>query len=252
MPKNAQTTNYCTIALISHASKVMLKILQARLQQYTNHELPDVQAGFRKARGTRDQIANIRWIIKKAREFQKNIYLCFLEYAKAFDCVEHNQLCKILRDENTRPPYLPLEISVGRSKSKRVFSTKSVLHIRWPKYWSFGFSISPSNECSGRISFRMDWLDLLSVQGTLKRLLQHYSSKASLVWCSTLFTVQLSHPYMTTGKTIALSRWTFVDKVMSLLSNMLSRLIIAFLPKSKHLLISWLQPPSALILRPRK
>ena len=117
MPKNAQTTNYCTIALISHASKVMLKILQARLQQYMNHELPDVQDGFRKARGTRDQIANIRWIIKKAREFQKNIYLCFLDYAKAFDCVEHNQLCKILRDGNTRPPDLPLEKSVCRSRS---------------------------------------------------------------------------------------------------------------------------------------
>ena len=121
--------------------------------------------------------------------------------------------------------------------SIRVFSNESVLCIRWPQYWSFSFSISPSNEYSGLISFRMDWLDLLSVQGTLKSLLQHHSSKASILWCSAFFIVQLSHPYMTTGKTIALTRRTFVGKVMSLLFNMLSRLVITFFPKSKHLLI---------------
>ena len=125
--------------------------------------------------------------------------------------------------------------------SIRVFSNESTLRIRWPKYWTFSFSISPSNEHPGLISFRMDWLDLLAVQGTLKSLLQHHSSKASTFQCSAFFTVQLSHPYMTTGKTIALTRWTFVGKVMSLLFNMLSRLIITFLPRSKRLLISWLQ-----------
>ena len=124
--------------------------------------------------------------------------------------------------------------------------------MRWPNYWSFSFSISPSNEYPGLISFRMDWLDLLAVHGTLKSLLQHHSSKASILWFSAFFIVQLSHPYMTTGKTIALSRWTFVDKVMSLLFNMLSRLVITFLPRSKRLLISWLQSPSAVILEPRK
>ena len=136
--------------------------------------------------------------------------------------------------------------------SIRVFSNESALHMRCPKYWSFSFSISPSNEQPGLISFRMDWLDLLSVQGTLKSLLQHHSSKASSIWCSAFFTVQLSHPYMTTGKTIALTRWTFVGKVISLLFNMLSRLVITFLPRSKYRLISWLQSPSAVILEPRK
>ena len=126
------------------------------------------------------------------------------------------------------------------------------LRMRWPKYWSFSFNISPSNEHPGLISFRMDWLDLLAVQGTLKSLLQHHSSKASNLWCSDFFTVQLSHPYMITGKTIALTRWTFVGKVMSLLLNMLSRLVITFLPRSKCLLISWLQSPSAVILEPKK
>ena len=125
--------------------------------------------------------------------------------------------------------------------SIRVFSYRSALHIRWPKYWSFRFSISPSNEHPGLISFMMDWLDLLAVQETLKRLLQHHSSKVSIHWCSAFFVVQLSHPYRTTGKTIALTRWTFVGKVMSLLFNMLSRLVITFLPRSKCLLISWLQ-----------
>ena len=129
--------------------------------------------------------------------------------------------------------------------SIRVFSNESTLHMRWPKYWSFSFSISPSIEHPGQISFRMDWLDLLAVQGTLKSLRQHHSSKASILQCSGFFTVQLSHPYMTTGKTIALTRQTFVDKVMSLLYNMLSRLVITFLPRRKRLLISWLQSPSA-------
>ena len=135
--------------------------------------------------------------------------------------------------------------------SIRVFSNELVLHIMWPKYWSFSFSISPSNEYSGLISFRMDWLDFLAVQGTLKSLLQHHSSKASILQCSAFFIVHLSHPYMTIGKTIALTRWTFVDKVMSLLFNMLSRLVITFLPRNKCLLISWLQSPSAVILEPQ-
>ena len=126
----------------------------------------------------------------------------------------------------------------------RVFSKESGVHIRWPKCWSFSFNISPSNKHSGLISFRMDWLDLLAVQGTLKSLLQHHSLKASIIQCSPFFTVQLSRPYMTIGKTIALTRRTFVGKVMSLLFNMLSRLVITFLPRSKHLLISWLQSPS--------
>ena len=133
-----------------------------------------------------------------------------------------------------------------------VLSNESVLHIRWPKYWSFIFSISPSNEYSGLISFRIDWLDLLAVQGTLKSLLQHHSSKASIFWHSAFFIVQLSHLYMTTGKTMALTRWTLVGKVMSLLLNMLSRLVITFLPRSKRLFISWLHSPSAVIWRPEK
>ena len=136
--------------------------------------------------------------------------------------------------------------------SIRVFSNESVLCIRWPKDWSFSFSIRPSNEYSGLISFRVDWLDLLAVQGTHKSLLQHHSSKASILWHAAFFIVQLSHPYMTTGKTIALTRQTFVGKVMSLLFNMLSRLVITFLPRSKHLLISWLQSSSAMILEPQK
>ena len=136
--------------------------------------------------------------------------------------------------------------------SIRVFSNESALRIRWPKYWSFSFNISPSNEHPGLISFRMDWLDLLAVQGTLKSLLQHHTSKASIPRCSAFFTVQLSHLYMTTGKTIALTRQTFVDKVMSLLFNILFRLVITFLPSSKRLLISCLQSPSAVILEPRK
>ena len=136
--------------------------------------------------------------------------------------------------------------------SIRVFSNESVLLTRWPKYWHFSFNISPSNEYSGLISFRMDWLDPLAVQGTLKSLLQHHSSKASILRRSAFFILQLSHPYMTTGKTIALTRWTFVSKVMSLLFNMLSTLVVTFLPRSKCLLISWLQSPSAVILEPPK
>ena len=135
----------------------------------------------------------------------------------------------------------PLLLLPSIFPSIRVFSNESALHIRWPKYWRFSFNISPSNEHPGLISFRMDWLYLLAVQGTLKSLLQCHSSKASILWCSAVFTVQLSHPYMTTGETIALTRWTFVGKVMSLLFNMLSRLVITFIPRSKCLLISWLQ-----------
>ena len=134
----------------------------------------------------------------------------------------------------------------------KVFSNESVLPIRWPNYWSFSFTNSPSNEYSGWISFRMDWLDLLAVQGTLKSLLQHHSSKASILQCPAFFIVQLSHPYMTTGKNIALIRWTLAGKVMSLLFHMLSRLVITFLPRSKRLLISWLKSPSAVILEPPK
>ena len=136
--------------------------------------------------------------------------------------------------------------------SIRVFSNESALCISWPKYWSFSFNISPSNEHPGLISFRMDWLDLLTVQGTLKSLLQHHSSKTSILLCSASFIVQLSHPYMTTGKTIALTKRTFVDKAILLLFNMLSRLVITFLPRSKRLLISWLQSSSAVILEPQK
>ena len=146
----------------------------------------------------------------------------------------------------------PLLLLPSIFPSIRVFSNKSVLHIRWAKYWSFSFNISTSNEYSGLISFRMDWLDLLEVHGTLKGLLQHHSSKASVLQSSAFFIVQLSHSYMTTEKTIALTRWMFVGKVMSLLFNMLSRLVIAFLPRSKRLLISWLQSPSAVILEPPK
>ena len=146
----------------------------------------------------------------------------------------------------------PLLLLPSIFPSIRVFSNESALCIRWPKYWSFSFNISPSNEHSGLISFRMHWLDLLAVQETLKSLFQHHSSKASILWGSAFFTVQISHPYMTTGKIIALTRCTFADKVMSLLFNMLSRLVITFLPRSKHLLISCLQSPSAVILEPPK
>ena len=146
----------------------------------------------------------------------------------------------------------PLLLLPSILPSIRTLSNESALPIRWPKYWSFSFNISPSNEYSGLISFRMTWFDLLAVQGTLKSLLQHHSSNISIIWCPAFFVVQLSYSYMTTGKTIALTRCTFVDKVMSLLFNMLSRMVIAFLPRSKRLLISWLQSPSAVILEPPK
>ena len=152
----------------------------------------------------------------------------------------HLILCRLLLLLPPNPP------------SITVFSNESTLLMRWPKYWGFSLSISPSNEHPGLISFRMGWLDLLAVQGTLKSLLQHHSSKASIFQRSTFFTVQLSHPYTTTGKTMALTRWTFAGKVMSLLFNMLSSLVITFLPRSKCLLISWLQSPSAVILEPPK
>ena len=150
------------------------------------------------------------------------------------------------------PDSRPLLLLPPIPPSIRVFSSESTLRMRWPKFWSFSFSLSPSNEHPGLISFRMDWLDLLAVQGTLKSLLQHHSSKAPILQHSAFFTAQLSHPYMTTGKTITLTRRTFVDKVTSLLFNMLSRLIITFLPRNKRLLISWLQSPSAVILEPTK
>ena len=146
----------------------------------------------------------------------------------------------------------PLFLPPSIFPSIRVFSNESGLHIRYPEYWSFSFSICPSNEYSELISFRIDCFDLLAVQGTLKSLLQHHSSKASILWCSAFFIVKLSHPYMTIGKTIALTRQTFIGKIMSLLFNMLSRFGIAFLPRSRHLLISWLQSPSAVILEPPK
>ena len=149
-------------------------------------------------------------------------------------------------------PCRPLHLPHSIIPSIRVFTKESVLHIRWPKYWGFSFNSSLSSEHPGLISFRMDWLDLLAVKGTLESLLQHHSSKASILRCSAFFIVQLSYSYMTTGKTIALTRPTFVGKVMSLLFNMLSRLVITFLPRSKHLLISWLQSSSAVILEPRK
>ena len=144
----------------------------------------------------------------------------------------------------------PLILPPSIFPSIMVFSNESVLHIRWPKYWGFSFNISPSNEHPGLISFRMDWLDLLTVQVTLKSLLQHHSSKASILQHSAFFMVQLSHPYMTVGKTNKWTKWTFVGQVMSLLFNMVSKLVIAFLPRSKPLLISWLQSPSAVILEP--
>ena len=148
-------------------------------------------------------------------------------------------------------PLFPLLLLPLVFPSIRVFSNESVLPIRWPKYWSFHFSISPFNEYSGLIAFRIDWLRLLAVQGTFKSLLQYYSSKASILWCSAFFTAQLSHPYMTAGKKLVLTRWIFVGTVMPLLFNMLSRLVTIFLPRSKRLLISWLQSPPAVILEPK-
>ena len=165
-------------------------------------------------------------------------------------------LLKLMSTELVMPSnhlilYRPLLLPPSIVPSNKVLSEESVLHIRWPKYWSFSFNINPSNEYSGLISFRVYWLDLLAVQGTLNSLLQHHSSKASILRRSAFFIIQLSHPYTTTGKIIALNRWNFVGKVMSLLLNMLSRLVRTFLPRSKHLLISWLQSPSAMILEPQ-
>ena len=217
---------------ISHVNKVMLKILQARLQQYMNWELPDVQAGFRKERGTRDQIANIHWIIEKAKEFQKNIYFCFIDYAKASDCVSFSSVQSLspvplfatplnaahqaslsITNCQTLPKLMSIESVMPSNHlilcnphlllpsifpSIRVFSNESALHLRWPKYWSFSFNISLSNEHSGLISFSMNWLDLLAVQGTLKSLLPH-SWKSLILRHSAFFIIQLSHPHTTTG-----------------------------------------------------
>ena len=182
------------------------------------------------------------WMAARQASLSITIYLSSLKLTsfKSMMPSSHLILCRPLLLLPSIPP------------SIRVLSNESTLSMRWPKYWSFSFSISPSKEIPGLISFRMDWLDLLAVQGTLKSLLQHHSSKASILWFSAFFTVQLSHPYMTTGKTIALTRRIFVGKVMSLLLNMLSRLVITFLPRSKRLLISWLQSPSAVILDPKK
>ena len=167
-------------------------------------------------------------------------------------CLRKLMSVKLVMPSNHLILCRPLLLPPSTLPSIRVFLNDSVLPIRWPKYWSFSFSISPSNEYSGLISFRIDWLDLLAVQGTLKSPFQNYSSKASILRCSAFFIVQLSHPYMTAEKTIALTRWTFVSKITSLLFNMLSRLVIAFLPRSKSLLNSWLQSLSAVILEPKK
>ena len=204
------------------------------------------------------------WVFEPEVQFNSVIQSC-PTLCNARDCsmpvslfiTNSQSLPKLKSIESVMPSYhlilcCPLLLLPSIFSSIRVFSNESVLPIRWPKYWSFSFSISPSNEYSGLFSFRIDWLDLLEVQGTLKSLLQHHSSKASILRCSAFFIVQLSHPYMTTGKTIALTRWTSVGKVMSQLFNMLSRLIIAFLPRSKCLLFSWLQSPSAVILEPPK
>ena len=172
-------------------------------------------------------------------------------------CITNSRsLLKLMSIESVMPPNRlilchPLLFTPSNFPSIRVFSNEVALHIRWLKYWSFSFNISPSNGHSGLVTFRMDWLDLLAVQGTLKSLLHHHNSKVQILQCSAFFIVQLSHPYMTTGKNTALTRWTFVGKVMSLLFNMLSSLVITFLPRSKRLLISWLQSPSAVILEPK-
>ena len=181
---------------------------------------------------------------------------CTAAHQVSLSIIYSQSLLKLMLIDSVMPsnhlilccPLLPPSIF----PSIRVFSNESALNIRWPKDGSISFNSRPSNEYSGLISLRMDWLDLLAVQGTLKSLLQHHSSKASILWHSAFSIVQLSHPYMTTGKTIALTRWAFVGKVMSLLFNMMSRLVITFLPRSKHLLISWLQSPSAVILEPKK
>ena len=205
--------------------------------------------------GNSAQSYNITWMgegLGKISSVQSLIHAwlfvtpCTAAHQASLSITNSWSLLKLMSLETVMPPnhlilHHPLLLLSLIFSSIRVFSNESVLHIRWPKYWSFCFSISPSKEYSGLISFRMDWLDLLAVQETLKSLLQHHNSKASILQRSAFLIVQLSHPYMTTGKAIALTRWTFVGKVMSLLFNMLSRLVIAFLPRSKHLLISWNQ-----------
>ena len=206
------------------------------------------------------QISSHRYTYKLSSVAQSCPALCDLIDCSMPGFSVHHQLLELTQshvhwvDDAIQPshPLSPPSPPAFNHSSIRVFSNEPVLWIRWPRYWSFSFSISPSNEYSGLISFRMDWLGLLAVQGTLKSLLQHHSSKASILRCSAFFIVQLSHPCMTPGKTKALTRWTFVGKVMSLLFNILSRLVITFLPRSKCLLISWLQSPSALILDPTK
>ena len=208
-------------------------------------------------------ISHFSYYAKESVQFNSVMHL-FETLCDPMDCStsafpDHYQLSllKLMSIESVMPSnhlilWHPLFLPPSILPSIRVFSKESVLCIRWPKYWSFSFSMSHSNEYSGLISFRIDWLDLLAVQGTLKSLLQNHTSKASILQCSAFFMVQLSHPYMTTGKTKALTRWSFVGKGMSLLFNMMSRLIITFLPRSKHLLISWLQSPSAVTLEPKK
>ena len=201
---------------------------------------------------TTEQQLELIDIIKISSVAQSCLTLCY-----PMDCstqgfpVQH-QLLELAQTHVRRVLCRPLLFPPSIFPSIGVFANESVLRIRWPKYWSFSFSISPSNEYSGLISFRINWLDLLAVQGTLKSLLQHHSSKASVLWLSVFFTVQLSHSYMTTGKPIALTRWTSAGKVMSLLFKMLSRLVVTFLPRSKSLLISWPQSPSAVILEPKR
>ena len=201
--------------------------------------------------------------IYKSVQFSSLTQLC-LRLCEPMDCstpgplsINSWSLLKFMPIESVMPSnhlilFCPLLLPPSIFPNIRVFSNELVLPIRWSKYWSFSFGIIPSNEHSGLTSFRMDWLDLLEVQGTLKSLLQHHGSKASILWHSAFFILQLSHPDTTTGKTIALTRQTFVDKLMSLLFNMLSRLVITFLPRSKLLLISWMQSPSAVILEPKK
>ena len=194
-------------------------------------------------------------VVVQSLSVQLSVTLWTIAHQASLSITNSQSLLKLMSTELVMPSnHLilchPLLLPPSIFPSIRVFFNESVLHIRWPKYWSFSFSISPSNEYSGLISFRFDWFDLLTVQGILKSLLSYHSSKASISQCSAFFMVQLSYPYVTMGKTIALTRWTFFGKVLSLLFNMLFRLVIAFLPRSKRLLISWLQSPSAVILEP--
>ena len=273
--------NYCTTVLISHACKIMFKILQARLQQYVNWKLSDVQAGFRKRRDQRSNCQHPLDHIQSKGIPKTSASLTMLKPLTVLVQFSHSEMSNYLWPHGLQHSRLPCPSLTPGACSNSCplsqwchptisssvipfsscpqsfpasgsFSNESALRIRWPKYWSFSVSISLSNENPGLISFRMDWLDLLAVQRTLKSLLQHHSSKASSLRHSAFFIVQLSHPYMTTGKTKALTRWTFIGKIMSLFFNMLSRLVIALLPRSKCLLISLLQPLSAVILEPPK